>query len=518
MCACKLKFEPHGAPKNASNYHMKARTVCIGLLLGIPFMLTGQAQLGLRTGNYAGVNGWALNPSAHTATPFNWEVNLLEGAFFFDNNYSFLQNTSLLDLAKRGKNLEIAFGPDFDEENPPPAGSVVLDFYDDNRNRYGNADISIGGPAFFVRLGEQHAVGLFTRARAFASGRNVVNALSYYRYYDRPYLEPFQVTPFKMSIASWSELGLNYLFQTTTDAGKLGLAISARYLQPYEGIYFHNSTEFALSKLPGDTLTGGPIHFEYGHTNSNLQQAGRRITPNGAGAAIDIGATLIIGEENDYTWRLGFSLLDIGRLQFSRNARMHRVSPNTTSTIGFQDYKVFEMPHEFEDMLSLFSEQTLGDPETSSVGDRFGMWLPAAVSFQADRNLGGGFFLNAVILHGIPLGGSGAMWRGSLVALTPRIEKRWIEFALPVSLYHGNRLQVGLAGRLGFLTLGTDRLGSIFTNSNLSGTDFYFALKLQPFRLQSASSDKDPRRSNGLRGQKAARAKAGKGNVRCYKF
>ncbi len=496
---------------------MKASVHLACALLFFSPAAQGQEQIGLRSGNFAGLNGWALNPSAHTSSPYNWEIGLLEGAFYFDNNYAFLRNTHLAELLRRRDDLNIVHGPDYDKETPPPPGSIMADYYEDGRKRYANGIAALGGPAFFVRLNEQHAIGMFTRARVFASGRGVANAFSYYRYFERPFFETFEVDPFKMSIAAWGELGLNYLFQTPVSNGKLGIGISARYLQGWEGIYLNNRSTFQLAKLPGDTLSGGPIQFEYAHTYSNLQPENRRVTPNGAGAALDIGLTWIIGEENDYDWRLGFSILDIGRLQFNRNARLHRVNTTDVSTIGFNDYDDFIMPQELEPMLELFSTQTLGTAPASEAGARFGVWLPGAISVQADRKLGGGFFLHALVVQGIPMGGA-AMWRGGLAALTPRFESRWLELALPLSLHHGNRPQIGLSGRLGPLSLGTDRLGSIFTRSNLDGADFYFALKIQPFRIQANSSDKDPRQSGGLRGLKAARVKAGNGSTKCYKF
>ncbi len=476
-----------------------------------------QEQLGLRTGNFSGLNGLAINPAAHLTTPFNWEIGLSEGAFFFDNNYTFLRNTSLLGLARPPKELNFAFGPDHDNENPPPQGSVVLDFYDDGRKRYAQGLVSVMGPAFYVRLNGQHTLGLFSRARAFASGRGLVNAFSYYRYFNRPFFEPFQVDAFKTNIAAWGELGLNYMYQTEVSNGTIGFGISMRYLQPWEGIYFNNKEVFPLAKLPGDSLSGGPIQFEYAHTYSNLQPSDRRIASNGMGAAIDMGITYVIGDVSDYSWRLGFSVLDIGRLHFNTNARMHKVNTTGESVIGFDDYDDFVMPDQLESMLELFSAQVLGDPSASTVSGRFGMWLPGAVSIQADRNFGGGFYLSGLIVQGIPLGGA-AMWRSGLIALTPRFERRWMEFALPVSLYHGNRMQVGISGRLGPLTLGTDRLGGIFTGTNLSGADFYFALKINPFRIQSTASDKDPRRGGGARALRAARVKVGAGEVKCYKF
>ncbi len=476
-----------------------------------------QEQAGLRLGNFAGVNGWAINPAAHTTTPYNWEVNLAEGAAFFDNNYAYFRQTRLLSFARKPSALRFAFAPDHDKENPVPSGSIVLDFFNDDSKRYAFGQASVMGPAFFVRLNSNHSVGLFTRARAFASGRGVVNDFSYYQYYNRPFYEPFQVQPFRMGMAAWAELGLNYLYQTETANGHLGIGLSGRYLQPWEGIYLRNHAAFPLAKLPGDTLQGGPIHFEYAHTTSNLAAEGRRIQPNGGGWAFDLGMTYTVGAPNDYEWRLGFSLLDIGRLNFNRQARAYRVRTGGESIIGFDDYDSFAMPQELEPMLQLFSAHTLGNPAASVTGTRFGLWLPAALSLQADRKLAQGLYIQALWVQGLPLPGA-ALQRGSLLAITPRWEKRQLELAMPVSLYQGQRLQVGLAGRLGPLTLGTDRLGSVFVPGRFSGTDVYFALKITPFKVQSAGKDKDPRGGDSHRRARAARAKVGGGAVKCYRF
>ena len=62
--------------------------------------------------------------------------------------------------------------------------------------------------------------------------------------------------------------------------------------------------------------------------------------------------------------------------------------------------------------------------------------------------------------------------------------------------------------KLGFLYLGTDNLGSLVGNTDLTGTDFYAALKVNPFNLGLGKKDKgfgQKRRSN-------------RGSVKCYDF
>ena len=42
---------------------------------------------------------------------------------------------------------------------------------------------------------------------------------------------------------------------------------------------------------------------------------------------------------------------------------------------------------------------------------------------------------------------------------------------------------VGASVRLGFITIGSENLGSIFKKSDFTGSDIYFALKVNPFNI-----------------------------------
>ncbi|MDX1667327.1 MAG: hypothetical protein R3350_08860, partial [Saprospiraceae bacterium] len=109
------------------------------------------------------------------------------------------------------------------------------------------------------------------------------------------------------------------------------------------------------------------------------------------------------------------------------------------------------------------------------------IWLPTALSIQVDRSISEMFFLNATLVQGVPLHRTAAP-RGSMLALTPRLESRWYGAALPIKLYNWDTPTVGLAMRLGFLVVGSDNLGSLFgRQAEFSGTDLYVALKVNPF-------------------------------------
>src|SRR4051812_19109176 len=47
----------------------------------------GQEMWGIANSNYAGNMGMHLNPASMVGAPYKYEINLVAGDFFFDNNY-----------------------------------------------------------------------------------------------------------------------------------------------------------------------------------------------------------------------------------------------------------------------------------------------------------------------------------------------------------------------------------------------------------------------------------------------
>ena len=473
------------------------------------FTANAQEQLGIRLDNYSGINGALLNPAHHLTTPFKWDVNLIEGAQFFDNNYAFLRQTKLSDLLKYGGDAEFLSAPDVDDENKLQDGTFVVDYYNDDNRRYANIMTSVMGPSFFVKINENHALGLTTRGRFIANGRGVSNNLSYYVYDTRPFFEEFSVDAFNIGAMSWSEAGLNYMYSKETSNGRLGLGITAKFLQGYEAAYFQSEEDFLLTKLPNDSLSSSPVIVNFGYTNSNLGDD-FNLQQNGVGAGLDLGLVYAIGnDEEGYRWKIGFSLLDIGFIRFNQ-AEQHRIITDAASVLQTTAYNGFSGLSDLPETAQTFSEQLLGDPNASLQEEGFTMFLPSAFSLQLERGFSPSFYVSAAMVQGFKMG-KFATTRGSLIALAPRFEKRWFGATLPVSLYNFQDVNVGLALRLGFITLGTDNLMSMVNAGEFTGTDAYFAIKINPFNI--GKSDKAPF-SGGSKGS----SKAGKGKVKCYNF
>jgi hypothetical protein len=175
--------------------------------------------------------------------------------------------------------------------------------------------------------------------------------------------------------------------------------------------------------------------------------------------------------------------------------------------LTLDDYEQFQEAEQLDDLVQLFSQQTLGDSLASRVAEEFNLALPGAFSIQADYAVSPFFFANATLVQRISLGGATAP-RGNLLALTPRFEHRWFSASLPVSLYNWQHLRVGFAARLAFLVVGSDHLGSFVGKGDYHGTDFYIALKINPFETNL----------NLFGGGGGKRRYGGKGKVKCYDF
>jgi hypothetical protein len=478
--------------------------------MGFTTFVNAQEQLGFHTDNYSGINSVLLNPAGHANTPFNWDINLAEGAFFLENNYFNVTPFRTLDINKVSTD-DFYYGPDIKDPNELPGEAIIVDFIDNGKTRFATIESHLMGPSFFVRINESSTIGLTTGMRFFASGTGITDNLSYYKYFAQPFFEGFEVKKFSMGLLAWSEIGVNYMHQVELDGGNLAIGVTAKYLMGHEGAFLNSDASFQLTKLPGDTLSGGAINFNYGYTTTNLNPDKAQFKKNGSGFGFDLGFVFTADEfDEGYTWKIGASLLDIGKIKFTQNAKNHFANTNEVRNLATAGFQMTESPGEaFESEIRYFSEQMLGDSTLSLKGDNFSMWLPGAISVQAEYAFTQNVFINATVVQGIPFGGAGIR-RANLIAVTPRFEHRWFGVSAPLSIYNWQDARVGLNARLAFLTFGTSNLGSIFRQSTYTGTDFYFAVKLNPFELGLSG--------RSYKGRKTTKKRKSLRGVKCYEF
>jgi uncharacterized protein DUF5723 len=457
-----------------------------------------QEQLGLRLENFSGVNSLSLNPANNLSGAFNWDVNIVGGGVFGETNYGYINETNIPEIIRLLPEVDAAYN--YSNENQFPDNTLIYDINDNDKKKYGNLSTTILGPSFMIKLASGHSFGLFTNFRSAISAQQIPHELNYYFFDRTPLGEEINVEPFIGAGMTWSEVGINYARRVETYNGGLDIGVSIKFLNGYEAFFMNNEESFGLTQLPGDTLSFAQPTFTYGVTTSNASGEGFELNKNGSGFSFDLGAVYTIdGYDDTYQWKFGAAILDIGKINFNKNAESHEIKTDDTFLIPTGDYDNVEG---LDDFLALLSEQALGSPSASLKGRGFDIWLPGALSLQADYNVIPQVFVNATLIQRLPYQRN-AVKRGNLFAITPRYEHRWISAAIPVSLYNYNKVRVGAAIRLAFLTIGTESLTSFFGSSKVTGSDFYFALKINPFNLGFNIGN-----GGGKKGK----------NVKCYEF
>ena len=208
----------------------------------------------------------------------------------------------------------------------------------------------------------------------------------------------------------------------------------------------------------------------------------------GAGWGMDIGVTwqyrkrpyqkkfpgnFYLKRFEDYKLKIGVSVIDIGWVNFTKNAEKHVYDDVHNNWIRVNELEYDNMRDELDETSEIFYR----DPGASLQGNRFRLYMPASVSVQVDYHLIDWWFLNSTLI--IPTVYTSPMIeRPVVLSLTPRFESRFLEINVPVVLYDFKYPRIGLSVRLEGFTVGTDHLGSFFSTRDFTGADIYVSYKI----------------------------------------
>jgi len=467
----------------------------------------------MRLERYAGIWGATLNPSQTAFNPNNWEVNLVAADLFFENRYAYLRNTSLPNaLRNSGKIVSVT---EIKPERPLAADEVLLDFFDAKRRMHAIVQGRVNGPGFSFRFGGNNVVGLVTSVRTGLSSYKIPEVLAYRTISDLPRNQRFDIPSTSLRGMAWSEIGLHYSHKNTDGDLHTALGVTPRLLLGAEGFFTEAESNFDYTQRQGDTTAFGRARWEYGLTTRNLTGTGDsvRYRTQGHGFGVDLGyswAQPLDDDEDDYAWRLGVSLIDVGFIRYNNLAERHRIEFDTVITVTDAAFPARSDPRE---RITDVSQAFLGDPAKSLQARAFSMGLPTALSVQFDVRVTQMMYVGALWVQRIPVF-SHSLQRPNTLAVVPRFEHRWVSVSFPVVLNDWQSLRLGLAARFGFLAFGTDNLNSFFQKDRLTGSDVYIGLKINGFSLHFKEKEKayKGRKSSGGRSRQQLR------KIKCYEF
>ena len=414
-----------------------------------------------------------------------FDFNIVSATVFGQNNFAYLpgKDIRIIPLLS-GKDILATY---------PPNGNNFLYFR--NKNTKDLSAISnvyaLGG---MVQFHEQ-VIAFHTAFRSYNSGSNIPYEIPIFGVESLGFGELQNVNfidhDFSAASLSWAEFGISYalaFYQESNHHWAAGITVN---VMEGLGASFIDVQNIDYVVLNRNTVQINDMNLDAGFSLPvDYQSNDVPIGPlfKGLGLGVDLGITYTLKNEgyqrnhsrriceedyNDYQWRAGVSILDLGSISFKSNAELHRFN-NVNVLLKDLDQLSFINLNE---LMKTLSDLMLVNPDASSIGNSFKMGLPTALSAQFDYHLNPNWYINATIVQPFSVS-KYSVRRPAQIAITPRYERSWFEIMLPVSLYEYRTTRIGLAMRLGVLTLGTDQLGSLVGLGKIQGVDFYASVKI----------------------------------------
>ena len=448
---------------------MKRKILIAGLFLGgvAASNLSAQKYLGLSNSNYSGVYGSQYNPAKLTDEKVKVAVNLVSFNGLVNNDYY------------RFKNLEDSFGnfslDEIGKGSSHNAGNGTL--------------INLGivgevlGPSFQFTVNNKLGFGFSSRARIFGQGKNVnsnfINALNGNLGEDFPGVAAIPLvdnTGFGINTTALTDLGVKGAY-AVIDNNDLKLSLGAS-VKLYKGAglnrFESNGHNLIYNNNPSNpTISATNINWDL-YTNLNpeksLNDYGFGDFFGGAtGFGGDFGAELTLKEasgDKPYFLKFGASVNDIGAIKYNDIRRLS--IRGAGSAIDPAKIDIFDLNATADYLRSRGYNTTL---TTSSVSQG----LPTNLNLYADYAITKRFFVSANGLINLANTNSTNPYYHSFVGLVPRFESKWVDVSVPLTYnFMSQDFKPGLALRLGPLSIGSDDLKILFTESK--GANIYAGL------------------------------------------
>jgi len=460
--------------------------------IGLAGLLTAgavrtQENFGSLSSNYRPTNSVFINPSSMLDSKTWLDINLVGAGVFGMNNLASLDGTNYSRILRTQT---------FPEDVEYHQGKRKYHAY--NRN-------FIQGPAAVWSQGD-HAAGLSFGARSFTDARGITNYMGLFIEYGVQEYDPqhgidYSLKKVRINTINFGEIKGSYAYtflKKKRDMLMVGISIS-KFISLYGSaanvrqfdFNVQNDTTASVFDLQAGTMFmeeaniygRGGMGLDIGFTYQRMLREAATYFPNSK----RMGCRTV-----PYLYKVGFSIMDIGAVKFDEDA-------GTFIGYDFQGYtwqQYADQEFNEDNPADLFLSQQ-SNPDESFIKKKFSIKLPTFVSLQADYNIWASrVYANLTWVQGLGHGkNTFGVRRANSIALTPRFESRFFDFALPISLYEYRHPQIGISLRFWFLTIGTDKLLSWIAKTDVYGGDIYAHVKIPLFyspkcrsKMKSASN------------------------------
>jgi outer membrane protein OmpA-like peptidoglycan-associated protein len=469
---------------------MKSLAFCILLLTSLGS--AAQENIGMATGNFAGISGVWFNPANIVDSRYKFDFNVVGLNSYYHNNYLQLKIGTLarrqFNKAPYNNNYQ-AFKDELTREEWPVNGNVKA-----------RLSTNVMLPfSFMANINKKSAFALTLNNRTLQTvdnlnpeaARQFYNALRFTDGYNRP----IKIEDMKYDFLNWQEVGLTY--GHTIVSGKhhyLKAAFTAKWLGATAGAYI--ATDRAtLSFRDSVTMSLSSSRINYARTKNadindfTLQNLFTNIEDQTIGADVGLvyefrpfgkkfrfldpsGKEQTRDDRNKYFIRLGVSVVDLGKFQMKRRPLTNDHSANF-SNWNFSQVKA----NGFNDFDTAYTKQINYLPGNQ---DFFSFQLPTALIANLDVHLVGPLYINGAFKQPLEEIGKTATARlrsNKWIAITPRLETRFFGLYMPV-IRTNEKTYVGATIKIGPLFVGSNNLSELLSNSFSQEADLHAGFRL----------------------------------------
>jgi hypothetical protein len=423
---------------------LKRGIACLFLLTNLHLSSYSQDFAGLRTSNYAGVNGVFFNPANIAGSPYRWDVNIGSANFMVGNNMT----------SYRLKDMIHTFNSDTLKARIAGAKTGI-----------GSAMVSTEalGPSFMFNAGKS-AFAFTTRVRIMENTKKMDGKLLnefVNEKVDDPSL-PYDFTVSgdnRVNANAWTEFGVSF-GQVLVDDGPhfFKAGITLKYLAGVGNAYLQmDNTKGTLNSDPSGVYLSqmsGTIGVNFGGTTVNDIKNGHLGGLSSSGFGGDIGFVYEYRYMPDvYKLRMGIALLDVGSIRYARDAS--RTGVYSAHVPGTERLYVNEFGNvdNYRQFMDSHPQYFTAVPQQD--GGTYNVSLPTTLQVDLDYRLAGGLFAN--VSGQLSLAGDKPYNSSyyNMVAITPRWEGRHFGIFLPMSYNTLSNFNAGFSAHLGPLYFGS---------------------------------------------------------------
>lgn len=429
---------------------------------------------GISSGNYAGVSGVFTNPASIANNKYKWNVNLTSlHVGILNNNASFSLNN---------------IGSSFDD-----ADSVF--FGNSAKNTSGTVSTDIHGPSFMININRKNSIAFTTRLRVMA---NIVDL-------DGQFIQSItdnlsSSTNFPISLNSnqnqkfilngWTDWGISY-GRVLADKGPHFFkgGITVKYLAGATNTYFNidNLNGTLDEDLLGDvymTNASGRVAIGVGGVDISGDDLDAldafKFKSSGIGADIGFIYEYHPGNLNNYKFKAGIALLDIGSISYKTNS--DQSGDYTINVPSSSKWYPSDLDGKSVSEIKDYLDASPYFTSNAGIKSSYKTSLPTSLRLDFDYAITGKVFL--ALCSNINLIREKSIYNSfyySTVSLVPRYEGRRIGIYLPISYNTLSKFNAGLSLRLGPVFIGSGSVINALIDKSKQA-DFHFGFQFGGLR------------------------------------